>query len=131
MKKERMDNLIIKGTQTSPTVAFSIDGKLKLQGRIITDNPIISFKPLFEWISELKCKKVLFDIEVDYMNTSASMQLFSLLGQLDNNKDIETIIINWYYEEDDDDHLETGHIFEQKLTRSKFEYIRILNRPND
>jgi hypothetical protein len=126
-----MENLIIKGNQTSPTVTFSIDGKLKIQGRIITDNPVTSFKPLFDWIAELKCKKVLFDIEIDYMNTSASMQLFSILELLESKKEIETLKVNWYYEEDDEDHLETGHIFEQKLDRTEFTYIRLAGNPQD
>jgi hypothetical protein len=120
-----MENLIIKGTQTSPTVAFSIDGKLKIQGRIITDNPVTAFQPLFDWISELKCNRVLFDIEIDYMNTSASMQLFCLLELLESNEVIETLKVNWHYEEDDEDHLETGHIFEQKLDRTEFTYIKM------
>jgi hypothetical protein len=126
-----MENLIIKGNQTSPTVAFSIDGKLKIQGRIITDNPVTSFKPMFDWITALNCKKVLFDIEIDYMNTSASMQLFSLLELLESKAEIETLRVNWYYEEDDEDHLETGHIFEQKLERTNFEYIRLTGNLND
>jgi hypothetical protein len=126
-----MENLIIKGNQTSPTVTFSIDGKLKIQGRIITDNPVTSFKPLFDWITALKCKKVQFDIEIDYMNTSASMQLFSILELLESKKEIETLKVNWYYEEDDEDHLETGHIFEQKLDRTEFTYIRLAGNPQD
>jgi hypothetical protein len=126
-----MENLIIKGNQTSPTVTFSIDGKLKIQGRIITDNPVTSFKPLFDWINALKCKKVLFDIEIDYMNTSASMQLFSILELLESKEEIETVKVNWYYEEDDEDHLETGHIFEQKLDRTEFTYIRLAGNPQD
>jgi hypothetical protein len=119
-----MENLIIKGTQTTPTVAFSIDGKLKIQGRMITDNPVTAFKPLFDWVDELHCDRVVFDIEVDYMNTSASMQLFSLLEKLEGKKEFETVKVNWHYEEDDEDHLETGHFFEQKLERTEFNYIK-------
>ncbi len=119
-----MENLIIKGTQTTPTVAFSIDGKLKIQGRMITDNPVTAFKPLFDWVDELQCSRIIFDIEIDYMNTSASMQLFSLLEKIESKKEFESVKVNWHYDEDDEDHLETGHFFEQKLDRTEFTYIK-------
>jgi hypothetical protein len=121
-----MDNLNIKGTSSTPTVLFNENGKLKIQGRIITENAAATFAPMFEWIEELKIDRVHFTIELDYMNTGASMKLLDLLHQLEEKKDIGEIKVRWHYEEDDEDHLETGKLFEQRLDRTQFEFVKIL-----
>ena len=121
-----MENLSIRGTTTSPSVEFKTNGVLKIKGRILTENAAATFAPLFEWISNLKMEKVVFNIELDYMNTSASMKMFDLLNQLEKNEDIGQLKVNWYYEEDDEDHLDTGKLFEQKLDKTEFEYVKVL-----
>lgn len=120
-----MENLRIKGTQNSPDVDFTTTGTFKLQGRIITENAVITFQPLFNWIQDFEGSSIQFEIELDYLNTSASMQLFSLLKNLDENCCIEEIKVRWLYEEDDEDHLETGEFYEDRLNRIKFEYIEV------
>jgi hypothetical protein len=120
-----MENLIIQGGNSLPHVEFNINGKLKIQGRIITDNPINTFEPLILWINKMEAKKIEFSIELDYINTSASKQLFSMLRLLDENSNIDEILVKWYYEADDDDHLETGEFFEDKLNRVEFEYLAV------
>ncbi|MGD2034266.1 MAG: DUF1987 domain-containing protein [Bacteroidales bacterium] len=115
-------NLSIEGTSSSPSVLFTTDGKLEIEGKIIPDNALIFFDILFNWVSDLDVERVMFDINIEYMNTSASMQLFKLLRKLEENCLIEEIEVNWYYEEDDEDHYETGQVFEEKLRRTKFNY---------
>jgi hypothetical protein len=121
----KMENLIIQGGNSLPYVEFNTNGKLRIQGRIITDNAINTFAPLLLWIKNLEAKKIEFSIELDYINTSASKQLFSMLRSLDENSNIDEILVKWYYEADDDDHLETGEFFEDKLSRVEFEYIAV------
>lgn len=123
-----MENLKIKRTQNSPEVHFTATGEFKLHGRIITENAVITFQPLFSWLQEFEGSAIEFEIELDYLNTSASMQLFSLLKNLDENCSIEEINVRWLYEEDDEDHLETGELFEDKLSRVNFEYIEVSDR---
>lgn len=115
-------NLTIEKTKYSPGVAFNTDGHLKIEGRVIPDNPISLFRPLFEWISHLEATRVVFDINLEYVNTSASMQLFSLLKKLEENSKIRELTVNWFFEEDDEDHYDTGLFFEEKLIRCKFNY---------
>jgi len=123
-----MEGLVIKSTNISPAVEFYPDGHLNLEGKIITENAVITFDPIFNWIKDFHAKKVEFNIYLEYMNTSATMQLFSLLNKLDENCEIEQISIKWYYEEDDEEHLETGEIFEERLERSNFEFIEVRER---
>jgi hypothetical protein len=123
-----MEDLIIQGGNTSPYVEFRTNGKLKIQGRILTDNAVHTFEPLVQWISKFKVSKIEFIIDLDYINTSASMQLFSLIRILDLNTEIDEVLVKWYYEQDDEDHLETGEFYEDKLTRVEFDYIAVKDR---
>jgi hypothetical protein len=42
---------------------------------------------------------------------------------LEENCSIHEITVNWHYEEDDEDHYDTGLMFEERLTRVKFNYL--------
>lgn len=119
---EAINNLKIEATKSAPAISFNIDGHLKIEGRFIPDNAIMLFEPLFAWIQHLYAEKVIFDINLEYLNTSSSMQLFSLLRRLEENCKIKDLIINWYFEEDDEDHYDTGLFFEEKLYRARFNY---------
>jgi hypothetical protein len=48
--------------------------------------------------------------------------LFILLKTLDENPSIKELSVIWLYDADDEDHLETGHFYEDKLHRTKFRY---------
>ena len=41
-----------------------------------------------------------------------------------NNK-IEEILVNWYFEEGDEDSVETAEIYEESLLRTDFRYIEL------
>jgi len=51
------------------------------------------------------------------------MQLYLLLKSLAENSLIEELAVIWHYEEDDEDHLETGQVYEEKLSKIKFKYL--------
>ena len=118
-----MENFTQPKTNTSPEVNFKIDGTLSISGKILTENAVLTFEPLFKWIDELTSTKIVFEINLEYLNTSATMQLFNLLRHLDTNCSFSEIVVNWHYDEDDEDHLETGELFSEKLYRTKFLYI--------
>jgi hypothetical protein len=120
-----MDDLIITGSNVSPDVELRNDGRFTFTGRILTDNAVKTFEPIFNWLLRFKGDAVLFEIKLDYINTSASMQLFAFLKQLEDNQTIKRILVKWYYDIDDDDHLETGEFFEDKLKRTHFEFIGV------
>ena len=118
-----LENLQFEATKSSPLVSFDTSGNLKIEGKAIPDNAYIFFEPLFMWIENLNSENVVFDINLEYMNTSASMQLFGLLRKLEENCSIFDINVNWHFEEDDEDHYETGLMFEERLHRVKFSYL--------
>ncbi|MBN2348682.1 MAG: DUF1987 domain-containing protein [Bacteroidales bacterium] len=116
-------DLYIQGTDNTPEVMFGLNGEFKIWGRIVTENVPGLFEPILKWISDYQHKNVIFNIYFDYINSSASMHLFILLKKLEENEAIQNIIVNWHYDEDDEDHLDTGEIFEDKLNRTKFNYF--------
>lgn len=114
---------MIQGTRSTPEVDFNVNGNLTMKGRILTENILLFFNPLIDWVSNLECESVNFEIQLEYINTGAAMQLFSILRKLEENSKIKNLTVKWYYEEDDEDHLETGEMFEDKLNRTKFVYL--------
>jgi hypothetical protein len=65
------------------------------------------------------------DVNLEYFNTASSKKIMDLFKHLDANSNIKDILINWHYEEGDDDSVETAEIFEESLFRSKFRYLEI------
>ena len=117
------ENLHIEATKSLPLVIFNTSGSLKIEGKAIPDNAITFFEPLLMWIENLNVANVVFDINMEYMNTTATMQLFGLLRKLEENNSINEILVTWHYEEDDEDLYDTGKMFEERLNRTKFKYL--------
>ncbi len=116
------EEIYIEGTNLLPTVIFLQEGSMKIEGRIVPDHLTSFFAPLITWVRNLRCSKVVFDIDIEYMNTSASRLLFQLLQALEDNKNLSHIHVFWHYEEEDEEHLETGKILSEKLSRVHFFY---------
>ncbi len=117
-----LENLFVEATRQMPEIKFETNGKLCIKGRAIPDNAVPFFESLFTWIDALECEAVTFDINLEYINTSATMQLFTLLRKLEDKECITSLTVNWHYEEDDEDHYDTGLLFEEKLDRVEFLY---------
>jgi len=117
-----MESILIEATHSTPAVHFSMDGRLMIEGRSLPEDVNKFYTPLIEWISNLVSETVKLDINLEYLNSASSKKLMELLKILDANGRIKSLIVNWHYEEGDDDTLETGQIFEEVLIRTKFHY---------
>ncbi|NJK86033.1 MAG: DUF1987 domain-containing protein [Bacteroidales bacterium] len=117
-----MENLIIEKTLTSPRIEFQTDGNFRIEGRSLPENAHKLFEPVYNWMNSFKSDKVKFTVHLDYLNTSSSLELFTFLKRLNANTNISDIKVIWHYEEDDEDHLETGLTYADQLQRIRFEY---------
>jgi hypothetical protein len=117
-----MEKLIIEATTHSPRVEFDPDGTLKMEGRSFPEDATEFYSPLINFISELETHTVNFHVNLEYINTSSCKKLLDLFRQLDYNENIFNVLVNWHYEEGDDDSLETAEIFAESLDRVKFVY---------
>ena len=114
-----MENLLIPSTKRTPEVYFSTDGRLKISGRSIPEDPSQFYDRLFEWIYYY-CQSpediTTIDIELEYFNSGSSKSILHILRALvDVTKKGKEFSVNWYYEEGDDDILERGEYYESIL----------------
>ncbi|NLN30763.1 MAG: DUF1987 domain-containing protein, partial [Bacteroidales bacterium] len=65
------------------------------------------------------------DIRLEYFNTSSSKCILDVFKKLEAiHKAKNEVIVNWYYEEDDEDMLEAGEDYES-IIRVPFKMIEI------
>ena len=106
--------------------SFTIDGRLKLSGRSIPEDPSKFYDQLFEWIY-FYCQEpneiTSLDVALEYFNSGSSKAILHILRALvDISKKGKRLSINWYYEEGDDDIMERGEYYESIL-EIKFNFI--------
>ena len=124
-----MDSIKIEGTRKTPEINFDAEqGKVLIEGRSIPENSIEFYKPLVDWLEEYgnePKEKTEVNIKLEYFNTSSSKCILDVFKKLEtihkNNKDV---VINWYYEEDDEDMLEAGEDY-QSILKIPFKMIEM------
>jgi hypothetical protein len=121
-----MDSLQIESTKKTPEVSLDPDGRIKISGRSIPEDPSKFYEQLYEWVY-FYCMKpsnaTTVDIELEYFNSGSSKAILHILRALvDTSKKGFKLTINWYYEEGDDDILERGEYYESIL-EVKFNFI--------
>jgi hypothetical protein len=125
-----MDSINIEGTPKTPTISFDAgSGVIEIKGRSIPENSIEFYKPLVDWLdkfSEVAKGTVNVNIQLEYFNTSSSKCILDVFKKLENlqNKNNAEVIINWYYEEDDEDMLEAGEDY-QSILKIPFNMVEI------
>jgi hypothetical protein len=126
-----MEPLLIEGTPKTPSIRFESDqGLIEIKGRSIPENSIEFYKPLVDWLekySETPGPLTKVNIQLEYFNTSSSKCILDVFKKLEAiHKAKHEVIINWYYEEDDEDMLEAGEDYES-IIRVPFKMIEIVD----
>lgn len=119
-----MDDLQIEPTKNTPLIDFFSSGKLIMAGNAHAENAKEFFDPIINWISELHAEEVDFDLIIEYINTSSAKKLLELLHKLQSSEYIKSLKVKWFYEEWDDDGLDTGQALSDSLPRIEFEYVK-------
>jgi hypothetical protein len=111
----------------TPLVDFKISGDLLLEGRSVSENPVIFFDPVIQWINDLKKThpaKVTLTFKLEYFNTSTSKIMLHIFRNLEsfikNGSDVKII---WYYDDVDEDLKEAGKDY-QSILQIPFEFKR-------
>lgn len=124
-----MENITIEGSPKTPTVNFNSEsGVLEIKGRSIPENSIEFYKPLIDWIEEYATQmqpQTNVNIQLEYFNTSSSKCILDVFKKLETIKSNGgEIVINWHYEEDDEDMLEAGEDY-QAIINIPFKMIEV------
>jgi len=110
-----MNDFRIEQTSTTPLVELNGNGHMYIRGTSIPDNGLLFFQPIFNWIEEYGQRPsptTTLDISLDGYNTVSSKCILDIFKGLEKvkNQGYE-VDVNWYYNEDDPDMLESGQEF--------------------
>jgi hypothetical protein len=107
-----MSGIHILPTKNTPEFIFSHDGFFKIRGRGLYVNNSEAIDQIMNWIDEyLKnpAESTYVTIAFEYLNSFSTTILVSILRKLTNViLQSKKLVIQWYYEEDDEDIFERG-----------------------
>ncbi len=125
-----METLNIEGTAKTPTIKFDPSkGVVELKGRSIPENSIEFYKPLIDWLekySQSPQSNTIVNIQLEYFNTSSSKCILDVFKKLEtiNKAGNSAVVINWHYEEDDEDMSEAGEDY-QAIINVPFKMVMV------
>ncbi len=123
-----MTPLIIDATEDTPEVTFEPEtGKLSISGTSIPENARKFYDTIVTWIEQY-AKQPHSDTSVSfklkYFNTASTKYLFDIMVLVKEvTKNGNSLVFNWYFNEDDDDMYEAGLGF-SKMLRYPFNFVR-------
>ena len=107
------DKFINEPSKKTPWIILE-PGKIFIMGRSIPENPRDFYRPVQEWVSEYArnyIEKSKIDLGFEYINTSSTKCIFTILKELSEMKEIvRNARVTWYYEQGDEDMCELGFI---------------------
>ena len=111
-----MRKLKVDGNKTNPSIDFDgYKGVLEITGRSIPENSIEFYKSLIDWASKYAIEPLpvtTVNIKLEYCNSFSRKFLLELLKTLKPIiKTNQTLNINWFYDQDDEDFKYEGEIF--------------------
>lgn len=124
-----MENFLQKPTAKTPSIRFDKDkGLFEISGRSIPENSIDFYKPALDWLDEYLTSpnpETILDIKLEYFNTSSSKCLVDIFRRFEIlHKNGSRTRIRWYYEEEDEDMLESGEDF-KGIIKIPLELVRL------
>ena len=126
-----MEPINIESSSKTPSIKFDPEkSTLEIKGRSIPENSIEFYKPLVDWLdiySKDPDHKTQVNIQLEYFNTSSSKCILDVFKKLEAiHKAKHDVVINWFYEEDDEDMLEAGEDYES-IVRVPFKMVEIVD----
>ena len=116
-----MEKFHIKGSTYIPNIDLDPEtGILEISGESYHEYTTEFFKPVFEWLEEFlktPSKDVTMNFKMTYFNTSSSRRFIEVLTMLEDyhKSNGGNVIVNWYYEENDIDMLESGEEYAEDV----------------
>ncbi len=122
-----MEALIIKKTEDTPAVHLDKnEGVFEFSGKSLPEDVTSFYGPVFDWIAQYgeapnTITKVVF--KMTYFNTASSKIILDILMKLEEIQEAgNEILIEWHYEEDDEDMQEAGEEYSE-IVEVPFSFI--------
>ena len=123
-----MEELRISPTKNTPEIMLNPAGTILIKGRSIHENVTDFFEPVEDWISEYigaPAEVTSVDLSLEYFNSASAKAFIHLLEQIKHvSLKNKKYIINWYYEDGDEDILERGEYF-SSILEVPFTFIKL------
>jgi hypothetical protein len=107
-----MKNLKIEKTKYTLEIDFDgTTGNLNMSGSSYPENAIDFYKPITDWIETFikeEQKPIILNFRLNYLNTSSTKCILDVFEILEEYNEENEVTVNWYYEAEDEDILETG-----------------------
>jgi len=112
-----MERIFKQGTENTPEINFDpVSGELEMSGKSIPEDSMGFYSPIIDWLKEYvkrPADKTTFSFKLEYFNTSSSKLLLDVFNILEEISD--SLSLNWYCDESDEDLEETANDFDEVL----------------
>ncbi|MFY0599090.1 MAG: DUF1987 domain-containing protein [Cyclobacteriaceae bacterium] len=121
-------NFKINPTNTTPYVSIDpLTKSFDMKGRSSPESAVMFYSPVIYSIKDSvkEVESFSFNFDMEYFNTSSSKCIFDILKVAKTARNSgQSIIVNWYYEDWDEDMREAGEDYEHIL-KIPFNYIEL------
>lgn len=124
-----MENLHIEATERSPEIDFDFGGNVfAIRGESYPEDVPAFYGPVINSLQShldgLDDADVTFNLELVYFNSTSAKIFMGLFETLEETAEKgNRVVINWHFEEDDDNMEELGQEFSEDLEHAEFNMI--------
>ena len=116
-----MEALVLQPSAHTPSVSLnSSTGIFEFKGRSTPENSVEYYEPIYKWLDvyiQSPLPKTVVNIQFEYFNTSSSKCILDVLKKFVKLHNAgNEVVINWLYEEEDDDMKEAGEDYSDILS---------------
>jgi SiaC family regulatory phosphoprotein len=123
-----MEELRISPTKNTPEIILNPEGIIRIKGRSIHEDVTDFFAPVEDWVSDyidVPAEVTCVDLNLEYFNSASAKVFIHLLQKITYvTLKHKKFIVNWYYEDGDEDILERGEYFSSVLD-VPFNFIKL------
>ena len=108
-------SISIEASVKTPSIDMDeIMGSISIKGISIPEDPHEFYFPLIKAIEDYRtspAEKTALNLQLEYFNTSSTLIIRNLIKDLRMIKEQTELVVNWFFESDDEDMKEAGEEF--------------------
>lgn len=115
-----MNPLVIESSAETPEIILDKrSNTFTFSGKSLPEDPISFYSPVIQWLEGYSTDpnpNTKVDFMMMYFNTSSSKIILDIMKHFEGIKQSgHEVIINWNFKEDDEDMLEAGEIYSERV----------------